>query len=94
MNNTNQRDKIITTNVRFPESQWLQVKVEAAEMGFSINQYINRIIEQSSMQKRLALTIKDNKSPAVSFWNLPKIAKKWSKRKVLEMSEEDKIIYA
>ncbi|MBI2036542.1 hypothetical protein HYT17_02850 [Candidatus Microgenomates bacterium] len=80
----------VVTNLRVDEVDWLQIKAEAAELGMSINEYINSIIKKASVRAELALEKQSPKKP-YSIWNLPELAK--IKDEPMELSEQDKIIY-
>ncbi len=41
------KQKIVITNLRVPEADWLQVKAIAAEQGISVNEYINELIQMA-----------------------------------------------
>lgn len=82
----------IVTNLRIDEADWLQIKAEAAELGVSVNEYLNAIIRKTSARLELALEkqtpLRENR---YSIWNLPNLAK--IKSKPMGLSKEDKIIY-
>jgi len=79
---------IITTNLRIPKSDWLQIKAMAGELGLSVNEYVNYLIRKVSVKQEL---IEDwgGKWEDLPIWNLSKIPG----NKGQELSEEDKIIY-
>lgn len=79
--------KKIVTNLRIDEQDWLQVKVMAAELGMSVNEYINYLITDLSIKREL---IDDfDKAP---IWQLSELHKK-VKLAPMGLSEEDEIIY-
>ncbi len=80
----------VVTNLRVDEIDWLQIKAEAAELGMSVNEYINSIIKKTSVRVELALE-KQAPKKLSSIWNLPELAK--MKDEPMELSEQDKIIY-
>lgn len=80
----------VVTNLRIDEVDWLQVKTLAAELGMSVNQYINAIIKKVSVRTELSLEKKTPKK-TYSIWNLSELAK--IKDRPMELSEEDRIIY-
>lgn len=87
---------IVTTNLRLPREDWLQVKTDAAEDGISFNEYIKNMIWECGTGRSLGVRHqpqKRNKSqkPKLTIWDLPKLAK--IKDKPMGMSKEDKIIY-
>jgi hypothetical protein len=83
-------NQTVTTNLRMDRSDWLQIKVMAAELGMSVNKFINQIIRKVTTNQQLGV-IEDYKN--ASIWEeLPKIALK-SKGKPMGLSEDDEIIY-
>jgi len=80
--------KKITTNLRIDKSDWLQIKAMAAELGMSVNQYVNYLIRDSSVKRQMAI----NPRKKNSIWNLSKLAKA-ANRPISALSKEDKIIY-
>lgn len=81
---------MIVTNLRMEESDWLQVKAMAGEMGMSANQFIVQIIRIATTKKQLGVT---NDYQSARIWEeLPKIALK-SKGKPMGLSADDEIIY-
>lgn len=38
------KQKIIVSNIRVPEVNWLQIRTRAAELGLSVNEYLNQVI--------------------------------------------------
>ncbi len=82
--------KKIVTNLRVEEENWTQVKIVAAELGISINEYINSIIEKDISKIYLEGI---NKNKISIYDSLSKLAKKKYKRKPLGFSDDDKIIY-
>lgn len=79
--------KKIVTNLRIDEADWLQVKTKAAELGMSVNEYINYLIRDLSTKLELAVPEKDS-----FLLKLSEISKKF-KPKPMGLSEIDKIIY-
>lgn len=82
---------IVVTNLRIDKEIWLQMKVQASEMGISVNEYIIQIVQEASAKKELALDKKGARLKTRSIWDLPKLAK--MKDKPMGLSEEDEIIY-
>ena len=81
---------MVVTNLRMEETDWLQVKAMAGELGMSVNKYINYLIAKVTTSQQLG-KIEDYKN--ASIWEeLPKIALK-SKGKPMGLSEDDEIIY-
>lgn len=86
--NHTMKPKIVVTNLRIPETDWLQVKTMAAELGMSINEYVNFLIRDCSARRQLATTIKETES----IWNLEKLATMKNKP-VGQLSQEDETVY-
>ncbi|MBU0569323.1 hypothetical protein KKB40_00900 [Patescibacteria group bacterium] len=86
----NMNQKIVVTNLRIPEDEWLQVKVMAAELGISANEYVSRMIKISSVKRQLVQESKSKDSP---YFPLCELINKPYKRKPMSMSKEDKAIY-
>lgn len=86
------KQEIVITNLRIPKHQWIEIKVRAAELDLSANEYIKRVITFAPYQKKVHVSIKRSKKKS-SIWDLPKLAKKYKNIKGLELSEDDKIIY-
>lgn len=82
------RGKTVVTNLRIDKEDWLQVKTAAAELGMSVNQYVNFLIRDLT-QKRQLLGLE---KPEKSLKNLAKLASVKNKP-VGDLSKEDKIIY-
>ena len=76
--------------MRVPKTDWLQIRVLAAEAGMSVNEYINFLIKDISLKKELAEEIK-KRIDDLPIWELDKIAATKGKGKGL--TEEDKVIY-
>lgn len=86
------KQKMIISNIRIPKNDWLQVKAAAGELGMSVNQYINYVIERFATMKELSEELVGKKRKQSSIWDLPKIAKQ-IKMKPLGLSKEDEEIY-
>ncbi|MBI2028837.1 hypothetical protein HYT02_00260 [Candidatus Gottesmanbacteria bacterium] len=85
------KQEMVVSNIRIPKNDWLQVKAVAGELGMSVNQYINYIIERFTIINELSKeSTAKRKSP--SIWDLPKTSKQ-IKTKPLGLSREDKEIY-
>ena len=91
------KQKIVVSNIRIPESDWLQVKTAASDSGMSINEYFKYLAKESikikflgikeSAKKRTKVSKKDFYSAMLDFANTP------YKRKPMGASGDDKIIY-
>lgn len=86
----------IVTNLRVDENDWLQIKTMAAEMGMSVNEYVNYLIKDLSL-KREFFTDKKNAKRKVKklapIWKLGEITKKVKSSPLGELSSDDKLIY-
>lgn len=81
-------NKMVVTNLRLPENDWLQIKTIAAELGMSINEYLNYLIQDLSAKRQLSPNITKRNF----VWDLDNLA--GIKNKPLgALSKEDKIIY-
>lgn len=83
--------KKIVTNLRIDENDWLQVKTVAAELGMSVNEYINYLIRDLST--KLELTPPKNPKKGTALLRLSEISKKFKPEPMGELSEDDKVIY-
>lgn len=84
--------KMVVTNVRMSREDWLRTKAAAGEMGMSINEYINFIVDRYSTFKAIPSHRKSVATQYSSIWDLVKEATK-IKRQPMGCSEEDHIIY-
>lgn len=80
--------KKITTNLRIDENDWLQIKSMAAELGMSVNEYINYLVRSLSLNRELL-----DKIDEAPIWRLGDLAKRFKSEPMGELSEDDKIIY-
>lgn len=86
------KQKMIVSNIRIPESDWLQVKAAASDLGISVNRYINYAIEKFTIARELSNEPRSEKKTQFSIWNLPKISNS-IKMKPMGLSKEDEEIY-
>lgn len=77
----------VITNLRVDRDSWIQIKVMAAELGMSVNEYINYLIRDLSARRLLKVDFRRERLP---IWRLGKIA---TKSRGKDLSSEDKIIY-
>ena len=82
------KTNIITTNLRIPKVDWLQIRAAAGELGMSVNQYINFLIKSQSARRELGEEIKRGTAKA-PIWQLDKIIMGIGKG----LSKDDKTIY-
>ncbi len=80
--------KKIVTNLRIDETDWLQIKSEAGELGMSVNEYINFLLRDLSIRRIL-----NPKKEDALFWKLGNLSKKIKPKPMGELSNDDKIIY-
>lgn len=84
--------KMVSTNLRIPEHEWLQIRAMAAEKGLSANEYVRRIIKKFSTQEVTSPSSEEEEYRNAPIWDLPRLMKK-GKDKPMGASEDDKIIY-
>lgn len=84
------KDKMITTNLRIPKHEWLQIRAIAAEKGLSANEYIRRLIKKRSVREMIA--IEEEEYENAPIWDLPYVMK-GADRKPMGASEDDQLIY-
>ncbi|MBI2039529.1 hypothetical protein HYT18_00475 [Candidatus Microgenomates bacterium] len=88
--------KIVITNLRIPEDDWLQIKTLAVEAGISVNECINLLIRDLTVRRQLLIDVKKKISSSkrdAPIWRLGDLAKKFKSAKKYELSEDDKLIY-
>ena len=77
----------IVTNLRIDRNSWIQIKVMAAELGMSVNEYINYLIQDLSTRREFQVDFRRKELP---IWRLGEIG---AERKGKDLSLEDKVIY-
>ena len=84
----------IVTNLRVDKDEWQQIKIMAAELGISVNEYVNYAIKSLSIKNQLGDLKKTDikKKKKISIWDLADLAEIKNKFSG-ELSEEDEIIY-
>lgn len=80
----------ITTNLRIDKDEWSQLKVMAAELNMSVNQYVKYLLRHLSAKRILHAHFPDRSK--LPIWRLGEIGEKM-KIEPGKLSEEDKIIY-
>ncbi|MEK7119818.1 MAG: hypothetical protein AAB457_01215 [Patescibacteria group bacterium] len=86
------KQQMIVTNVRMPMMDWLQVKNVAADMGMSVNEYLNTIAHADATEKSVGM----KRNRAVSkkhFLEAIEHIAHLPNKPMGELSAEDKIIY-
>lgn len=89
------KQKMVVTNLRIPESDWLRVKATASELGMSFNEYINFIAIKSATLPDIPSGLKKGKRISIrklSIWDLPNAVKDIH-QKPMGLSQEDEEIY-
>lgn len=84
------KPQTIVTNIRLPKQEWLQVKTTAAELGMSINEYVNFIIRDYSQARELVGIAFEQKTH--SIWDLPSLAG-GNTQDAFPLSADDEEIY-
>lgn len=82
----------VSTNLRVPQTDWLQLKNYASELGISANEYINRLIKITPPSTILKANSSKNLYHQAPIWELPKLAKR-EKGKGFKLSVIDGTIY-
>lgn len=83
------KKQMVVTNLRMEKNAWRQVKAEAGELGMSANEYLNYLAKSFSLARSLGA----KKYVRAPIWDLPDLAKKYSRSKGLGLSKEDVLIY-
>ena len=86
----------VVTNLRIDKDSWIQIKVMAAELGMSVNEYINYLIRDLSTRQELTANgtiAKKIKKKSAPIWNLGKITTRIKSSPLGELSSNDKLIY-
>lgn len=85
--------KMVVTNLRMEEVNYLAVKALAGEAGMSVNEYVNTIVWEYSGKKQLGIKPeKKSRRNRKSFWDIYKIME-GKTREGMGASEDDKLIY-
>lgn len=87
------KQRMVISNIRMPETDWLQVKAAAGDLGMSVNQYLNFVVERCTLTRSLAKKPQEIKLKHVSLWDLPMLVKN-IKNKSMGLSKEDEEIYS
>lgn len=86
--------KKIVTNLRIDENDLLQVKVIASELGMSVNEYINYLVQNITSKAQFGYPKEAKIKKTKSIYDLlPHLLEIKRKEKTFELSEDDKIIY-
>lgn len=89
--------KMIVTNLRIEENNWIQVKTIAVELGMSVNEYVNHLLQNTVSKAQFGYPKKTKTKNRKSFYDLlssmGKVSSKDYKTGGHELSNDDKIIY-
>ena len=88
--------KPVVTNLRINRNDWLQLKAVAAELGMSVNEYINYLIIDLSAKRELLPDINPNQAisrKTAPIWALGDIAKRIKPTPMGKLSPDDAAIY-
>lgn len=84
----------IVTNLRIDEQDWLQVKVVAAELKMSLNEYLNLITKNAISKAQFGYPRETKTGKGKSIYDLlSDLSGKKYPKKTFELSEDDKVIY-
>lgn len=86
---------MVTTNLRLPYVDWIQVRALAAEARMSLNEYINYIIDMISKARGLAVRIERVPIKPLKrdpIWGWPESVVKL-KTSPMGLSADDELIY-
>lgn len=83
--------RIVVSNVRFPEDEWLQLRAAAFSMGVSANEYIRYLFRTESVKSMTG--IKESRSEKSGYEAMGVFINRRRKGKPMGASEDDKIIY-
>ena len=78
----------VVTNLRINRQDWLQLKAVAAELGMSVNEYVNYLIRDLSAKRELLPDIKH-----APIWALGDITKRIKPTPMGKLSPDDTVIY-
>lgn len=85
------KQHMVVTNVRMPQTEWIQIKVAAAGVGMSINEYLRYTAQTVSTYKQLFGKPQKADDKYAAMWA---IVKKKTKGKPMGWSKEDEAIYS
>lgn len=87
------KQPMIVTNIRMPQADYLQVKTAAAELGMSVNAYINKSMKTVTKQRAFRPDSSGQTQPKESLYEtLKRIAS--IPNKPMGLSKEDEEIYS
>lgn len=80
--------KKVVTNLRIDREDLLQIKAMAAELGMSVNEYVNYLVKDLSAKRELL-----GEKFVSPIWKLSEISRRVKVKPLGKSSSEDKIIY-
>lgn len=86
----------VVTNLRISRDDWLQLKTIAAELGMSVNEYVNYLIRDLSAKREFLPDMKPNQVASrknAPIWALGDIAKRTKSIPMGKLSSDDMAIY-
>jgi hypothetical protein len=81
--------KMITTNIRLSQPDWLETKAISAQLGMSLNEYVTTVVVNANKSK--AMTKTQQKTDVI--WNLSEIAPPIDKYQPKKLNQDDELIY-
>lgn len=88
---------IVVTNLRIQKHDWLQLKTTAAELGMSVNEYVNFLLQDTSIKRELGFTSTSKSryqnSIPVPLWELNTLARHTKPKSLGPLSVDDKLVY-
>lgn len=86
--------RMVVTNLRMEEVNYLAVKALAGEAGMSVNEYVNTLILETAGRRQLGIKPGRRLGSMKKFWDIPNICKgKKLKPEAKFFSSDDKAIY-
>lgn len=88
-------NRIVVTNLRVPEYNWLELKAIAAGEGVSINEYLNMLIDKYAVKQAVAPDVQVRKAKRKNIWAALRDLSEMAvvNKSTDELSEDDKVIY-
>ncbi|HLE49545.1 MAG TPA: hypothetical protein VI791_00175 [Patescibacteria group bacterium] len=82
--------KTVITNFRVDENTYEMVKILAAELGVSVNEYLKVAVARLNKDVQLKPHLGNDHDP---IWDLPKLAVKFKPKNKITWSKDDQAIY-
>lgn len=83
------KHKMITTNIRLSQPDWLETKTISAQLGMSLNEYVTTVVVNANKSKAMTKT----KQKRDVIWSLPEIAPPINKYQPKKLNPDDELIY-